>query len=339
MAVRIAVIGNINADFVFRVPRLPVAGETLPGSGFFTAPGGKGANQAVAAARLAAEVTFIGCVGDDDLGIAMVGGLAAEGIDVSRVRVDPASHTGTALIMVEDSGENSIVLASGANLSMTPEDIARHRDVLSASDALLLQQEMSVETVAEAARLGREAGCRVILDPAPAQHAIPNLWRGTDVVCPNETEAQALVPDADTSSVAGALACADRMRGAGVEYAAMKLGDKGCVISGPEGRRHLPAFDIVAVDTTAAGDAFTAGLAVALCEGLGQDQAGVFANACGALAAMGYGAQPSLPTRARVEEMVARGRASAADAPQRASAGVSRQCTRAKRDCTRRGAG
>jgi ribokinase len=166
---------------------------------------------------------------------------------------------------------------------------------------------MRIETVAAAIRLGKEAGCRVILDPAPVQTTIPNLWREPDVVSPNETEALALVPGADTSSVAGALACADRIREAGVGYVALKLGDRGCVISGPEGRTHVPAFAVAAVDTTAAGDAFTAGLAVALCEGLGQNQAGSFANACGALAATEYGAQPSLPMRARVQELLARG--------------------------------
>ncbi|MBD3174659.1 MAG: ribokinase, partial [Armatimonadia bacterium] len=187
MAAKIAVIGNINCDFVFRVPRLPRPGETLAGSGFFTAPGGKGANQAVAAARLGAQVSFVGCVGGDVTGTEMVENLRAEGIDVSRVRTNPGEPTGSALIMVQESGENSIVVAFGANLSITPDDLHAHRDLLQSSDALLLQQEMRLDTVSEAIELGKEAGCRVVLDPAPARESLPEAWPAVDALSPNES--------------------------------------------------------------------------------------------------------------------------------------------------------
>jgi ribokinase len=304
LAAKIAVIGNINCDFVFRVPRLPRPGETLAGSGFFTAPGGKGANQAVAAARLGAQVSFVGCVGGDVTGTEMVENLRAEGIDVSRVRTNPGEPTGSALIMVQESGENSIVVAFGANLSITPDDLHAHRDLLQGSDALLLQQEMRLDTVSEAIELGKEAGCRVVLDPAPARESLPKAWPAVDVLSPNESEAEAILEGLGLRAAASPEETARHLSEQGVPLVALKIGAKGSVITGTGVPASIAGFRVDAVDTTAAGDAYTAGLAVALCEGQSLAEAARFANACGALATTRLGAQPSMPTRQEVEALL-----------------------------------
>ncbi len=304
MAVRVAVIGNINVDFVFRVARMPRPGETLAGDEFLTAPGGKGANQAVAAARLGAEVAFVGCVGDDDLGRAMVRNLAQEGVDVSRVRTAPDAATGTALILVDRSGENTIVVALGANEKLTPAELNSHAGLLAGCDVLLLQQEMSLETVDEAIRLGLEAGCRVVLDPAPARDRLPSRWREVDVLSPNESEADTILDALGSFEVGRAEDRAAAFVEQGVKLAALKLGSEGCVVASEEGIFRVEAFPTVPVDTTAAGDAFTAGLAVALAEGMAPREAARFANACGALATTRMGAQPSMPSRAEVKSLL-----------------------------------
>ncbi len=305
MAARIAVIGNINCDFVFRVPRLPRPGETLAGSGFFTAAGGKGANQAVAAARLGAQVSFVGCVGADTTGADMLSHLRADGVDVSRVRTDPKEPTGSALIMVQDSGENSIVVAFGANLAIGPEHLAEHRELLHNCDALLLQQEMRIETVSEAIRIGKEAGCRVILDPAPAREDLPAAWREVDVLSPNETEAEAILHSLGLDVPTDLEEAAALLRRQGPAAVALKAAARGSVVADSAGAVEAPSFPVAAVDSTAAGDAYTAGLAVALCEGASLVEAARFGNACGALAATRMGAQPSMPTRAEVEKLLA----------------------------------
>ncbi|MGI6350907.1 MAG: ribokinase [Armatimonadota bacterium] len=305
MAARIAVIGNINCDFVFRVPRLPRPGETLAGSAFFTAAGGKGANQAVAAARLGAQVSFVGCVGADTTGADMLSHLGADGVDISRVRTDPKEATGSALIMVQDSGENSIVVAFGANLAIGPEHLAEHRELLQNCDALMLQQEMRIETVSEAIRIGKEAGCRVILDPAPAREDLPAAWREVDVLSPNETEAESILNSLGLDAPSDLEAAAALLRRQGPKAVALKAAARGSFVADGAGAVAVPSFPVEAVDSTAAGDAYTAGLAVALCEGASLVEAARFGNACGALAATRMGAQPSMPTRAEVEKLLA----------------------------------
>ncbi|MBP7560000.1 MAG: ribokinase [Armatimonadetes bacterium] len=304
MAARIAVIGNINCDFVFRVPRLPRPGETLAGSAFFTAAGGKGANQAVAAARLGAQVSFVGCVGADTTGADMLSHLGADGVDISRVRTDPKEATGSALIMVQDSGENSIVVAFGANLAIGPEHLAEHRELLQNCDALMLQQEMRIETVSEAIRIGKEAGCRVILDPAPAREDLPAAWREVDVLSPNETEAESILNSLGLDAPSDLEAAAALLRRQGPKAVALKAAARGSFVADGAGAVAVPSFPVEAVDSTAAGDAYTAGLAVALCEGASLVEAARFGNACGALAATRMGAQPSMPTRAEVEKLL-----------------------------------
>lgn len=305
MAARIAVIGNINCDFVFRVPRLPRPGETLAGSAFFTAAGGKGANQAVAAARLGAQVSFVGCVGADTTGADMLSHLRADGVDICRVRTDPKEATGSALIMVQDSGENSIVVAFGANLAIGPEHLAEHRELLQNCDALMLQQEMRIETVSEAIRIGKEAGCRVILDPAPAREDLPAAWREVDVLSPNETEAESILNSLGLDAPSDLEAAAALLRRQGPKAVALKAAARGSFVADGAGAVAVPSFPVEAIDSTAAGDAYTAGLAVALCEGASLVEAARFGNACGALAATRMGAQPSMPTRAEVEKLLA----------------------------------
>lgn len=305
MAAKVAVIGSVNMDLVVRVPRAPRDGETLRGTEFLTAPGGKGANQAVAAARLGAEVTFIGAVGKDAFGAELLAGLARDGVDTGRVRIRDEAPTGVALILVQDSGENSIVVALGANDSLAPADLQAHEDVLSAADVLLLQLEAPIETVDEAIRLGKAHGCLVVLDAAPPSERYPSRLGEVDVLTPNETEASALLQGARVAGLESARDAALRLLERGPGAVALKLGAQGCLIADPSGVCHVPALGVDAVDTTAAGDAWTAGFAIARAEGLPPEEAGRFANACGALAATRLGAQPSLPAREEVERLLA----------------------------------
>ncbi|MDI9602729.1 MAG: PfkB family carbohydrate kinase, partial [Acidobacteriota bacterium] len=223
---------------------------------------------------------------------------------ISRVRTDPKEATGSALIMVQDSGENSIVVAFGANLAIGPEHLAEHRELLQNCDALMLQQEMRIETVSEAIRIGKEAGCRVILDPAPAREDLPAAWREVDVLSPNETEAESILNSLGLDAPSDLEAAAALLRRQGPKAVALKAAARGSFVADGAGAVAVPSFPVEAVDSTAAGDAYTAGLAVALCEGASLVEAARFGNACGALAATRMGAQPSMPTRAEVEKLL-----------------------------------
>ncbi len=300
MPVKVAVIGSVNMDLIFRVPRSPSDGETLRGHEFLTAPGGKGANQAVAAARLGAQVTFIGAVGSDPFGATLLARLRDEGVATDRARISSNAATGVALILVQDSGENSIVVALGANDTLAPEDLALHTDVLSDADVLLLQLEAPTETVDEAIRLGKAHGCLVVLDAAPPSQRYPSRLGEVDILTPNETEAMALLPGVRISDLDSAREAALALLGRGAAMVALKLGAQGCLLADSSGAVHVPALSVTAVDTTAAGDAWTAGFAIARAEGRPPEEAARFANACGALAATRLGAQPSLPRREEV---------------------------------------
>lgn len=300
----VCVIGSLNMDLVVKAPRLPQVGETLTGAKFATFPGGKGANQAVAAARLGAAVTMIGCVGADAFGTQHLSGLRREGIDVARVRTDAAVATGVAFITVDAAGNNTIVVAPGANMRLRPEDVEAAAGVIASARVLLLQLEVPVEAVMRAARIGREAGALVCLDPAPAAPLPNELWALLDVINPNETEARVLtglpvntIPDAEQAAEALV------RRGAGA--AVIKLGERGSLYLSASGRAHVPAIPVKAIDTTAAGDAFAAALGVALGEGRVLPEAVRFATHTAALKITRMGAQ-SLPTRAEVEEAMTR---------------------------------
>ncbi|MBI4279490.1 MAG: ribokinase [Armatimonadetes bacterium] len=296
----IVVVGSLNMDLVVKVPHLPAVGETVLGGEFATFPGGKGANQAVAAARLGAEVAMVGRVGDDAFGRALRDGLAADGVDVRHVLADPSAHTGVAFILVDAAGRNAIAVASGANMRLSPDDVAAAAEALAGARAVLLQLEVPLECVARAAALARESGALVILDPAPAVPLPASLIRLVDVIAPNEQETEVLT-GIGVRSLPDAARAADALRVRGARAAVIKLGGRGAWVSAPEGERHLPALAVTPVDTTAAGDAFCGALGAALAEGQNLLAAARFANAAAGLSVTRMGAQPSMPRRAEVE--------------------------------------
>lgn len=301
----IAVLGSVNMDLVARVGRMPQEGETLAGDAFFTAPGGKGANQAVAAARLGAVVRMAGRVGADGFGRELLTGLAANGVDVDGIGVDAEQPTGVAMIVVDALGRNSIVAVYGANMACGAAEIDAIRRALRGADALMLQLETPAEVSLAAARYARGIGARVIWDPAPAGQMPDEGFGAADVVTPNQSEAEALTGIAvrDTDS---ALAAARALVAKGAGAAVVKLGEQGAVAATATGWTHFaPPFAVNAVDSVAAGDAFGAGLAVALAEGQTLEGALRFGSAAGALAVTKQGAQDAMPTRADVDALLA----------------------------------
>ena len=303
----IAVLGSVNMDLVARVGRMPVEGETLAGDAFFTAPGGKGANQAVAAARLGASVRMAGRVGADGFGRELREGLAANGVDVGGIGVDGELPTGVAMIMVDAAGRNSIVAVYGANMACGDAELDAVRRALRGADALMLQLETPAEVSLAAARYARGVGARVIWDPAPAGQMPDEGFGAADVITPNRIEAEALTGIAVVDR-ASALAAAAALVAKGAGAAVVKLGEQGAVAATAEGASHFaPPFAVEAVDSVAAGDAFGAGLAVALAEGQALDAALRFGSAAGALAVAKRGAQDAMPTRAEVDALLIRG--------------------------------
>ncbi|MGD9049984.1 MAG: ribokinase [Anaerolineae bacterium] len=306
MTVSIVVVGSLNMDLVIRSPRIPQPGETIIGGEFHTVPGGKGANQAVAAARLGARVSMVGRVGKDAFGGTLLENLAADGIDHDLVVQDGQAATGVALIVVDDNGENSIVVASGANMHLTLADVEAAEAVIAAADVLILQLEVPLECVIRSAELARAHRVKVVLNPAPARPVPARLLSMVDVLVPNESEA-ALLAGLPVGTPSEAMKAARELLGSGVGTVILTLGERGALPAQGREMQVVPAFDVKAVDTTAAGDAFMAGLAVALAEGKGLEEAVRQGNAAGGLAATKLGAQPSLPTRQALEQLLAEG--------------------------------
>ncbi|BAZ20250.1 ribokinase [Kalymmatonema gypsitolerans NIES-4073] len=300
----IIVFGSINIDLVATTPRLPVAGETLLGRDFFKAPGGKGANQAVASARLGIPTYMVGRVGADSFGTELLDSLQASGVQTDNVLVDETVSSGVAMITVDMRGENQILVIPGANGRVNEEDVERLSRLLPEATALLLQFEIPMPAVVAAAKAAREAGVTVILDPAPVQPDVPDeLYPLIDIITPNEVEAAQLVGfpvDGEESATKAAAVLRQR----GVKNAIAKLGAKGVLCATQEESFFIPSFPVHTVDTTAAGDAFNGGLAAALHEGLSLRQAVVWGAAAGALAATKPGAQPSLPERLTFDEFL-----------------------------------
>ncbi len=293
----IIVFGSINMDLVTKSPRLPMAGETLQGYEFFTAPGGKGANQAVAAARLGIPTQIVGRLGDDEFGRQLQRSLQESGVNTDRILVDQAASSGVAVITVDDAGENNIIIVAGTNGRVNHQDIDRLTDLLPGAAALLLQLEIPLPAVIAAAQAARRAGVSVILDPAPAKGDIPpELYPLVDIITPNEIEASQLVGFPVDGQEAAAKASAE-LRQWGVGSVIVKLGDRGVFCATGEETFFVPAFSVQAVDTVAAGDAFNGGLAAALAEGRSLREAVVWGAAAGAISATKAGAQPSLPDR------------------------------------------
>jgi len=304
MPARITVVGSLNMDLVVRAPRMPVPGETLIGSDFRVIPGGKGANQAVAAARLGAQVTMIGRVGNDDFGRAQQRSLAQEGIDVTHVSVDPEEATGIALITLDATGQNSIILAPGANMHLTVAHLEATKQAIADADILICQLESPLEAVTKAIELAHAHGARVILNPAPARPLDTALLRLVDYLIPNESEAT-LLTDIQVADLSSAKEAAINLRERGVNTVILTLGERGALLANDREITHQAGYLVKVVDTTAAGDAFVGGFAVALAEGRPLSDAVRFANAAGALAVTKLGAQPSLPTRQEVEQFLA----------------------------------
>jgi ribokinase len=295
---RILVVGSINMDLVVRVPHSPKPGETVLGSNFETFPGGKGANQAVAAARMDGEVTMVGRVGIDVFGDALIQGLVENKIKTTHVIKDPETPTGVAMIAVSSDGENMIVVASGANYKVSPDDVNNARELMRETDLLLVQLECPLEAVTAAINLANAYGVPVVLNPAPAQPLSRALLANVDVLTPNENELALLSGE---NNIEKAI---QKSKDWGVKNLVITLGANGVRVVTQDIDRHFPAHEITAVDTTAAGDAFNGAMAVALAEGKTLIEAVKYGLAAGALAATKRGAQPSLPTRETVEKFM-----------------------------------
>ena len=294
----IIVFGSINIDLIAKTPRLPFPGETLLGHHFFTAGGGKGANQAVAASRLGITTHLIGRVGGDNFGQELLTSLQSYGLNTDKILIDRSTHSGIAIIAVEDSGQNNIIVIPGANNCINDTDVERLKEILPTATALLLQLEIPLQIVQAAAKLACEAGVKVILDPAPFRSDIPtDFYPLIDIITPNEVEASQLV-GFSVNNPETAVQAAAKLRQLGVNNAIIKLGAKGVVCATADESFFIPAFAVEAVDTVAAGDAFNGGLAAALDVGLPLREAVVWGAAAGALCATKNGAQSAMCDRA-----------------------------------------
>jgi ribokinase len=301
----VVVLGSINIDLVAEVHSVPSPGQTVSAHGFFTAPGGKGANQAVAAARLGAPTTIIGRVGRDDYGEALVQSLKSSGVDVSGVGVDPEAPTGRAFISLAQEGENSIVTVGGANRTVGDAELEILDSILASATVLLVQLEIPLDVVRVALEKANDAGVIAILDPAPARALDDGVLRKCTWIKPNETEASDLTGSRIQTEADG-LRAAKQLRYRGVEHAVVSLGAAGLAYAGPDGDFSMNAPHVEAIDTVAAGDAFNGALAVALLEEKSPREGLEFASAAGALATTRKGAQPSMPGRAELDLFLSR---------------------------------
>lgn len=308
MSAALVVLGSLNMDFVVTVERLPAPGETVLGRDFQMVPGGKGANQACAAARLAGgslAVRMLGRVGYDWFGDRLKAGLSAVGVDVSAVHATKAQATGVALISVDSAGQNSIVVAPGANHALAPSEMEGYRRSFQGARFALFQLETPLAAVAAGLRIAREEGAATMLDPAPARPLDRETLALADILTPNETEALLLLGrKPGRVDVADAPGLTRVLREAGAGAVVLKLGDKGCFYDDGQRQIYQPAFAVAVRDSTAAGDTFNAALAVALCEGRPTEDALRFANAAAAISVTRLGAQASVPLREEVEEFL-----------------------------------
>ncbi len=298
---KIVVLGSLNMDLVVKADRLPVGGETLLGEAFYEIPGGKGANQAVAMARLGAEVHMIGRVGSDGFGKTLLETLKKDGVEVRAVKSIEGISTGVALITLQASAENSIIVVSGANGCLQVEDVELEAASIQTAATFVTQLETPLETVKRGLALAKQAGVFTILNPAPAQILDETILSQVDLLTPNETEL-ALLSNMPTTSLQEVMVAVKVMIQKGVKALVVTLGSEGAYYEDANGiSYHQKAFKVQAVDTTAAGDSFTAALAVALTKGQSIEDALVFASKVGALTVQTLGAQSSLPTLLQVE--------------------------------------
>ncbi|WP_285349947.1 ribokinase [Pseudomonas sp. ME-P-057] len=310
MQAKVVIVGSLNMDLVTRAPRLPRAGETLAGQSFVTVPGGKGANQAVAAARLGASVAMIGCVGDDAYGEQLRAALLAEGVDCQAVTPVSGESTGVALIVVDDSSQNAIVIVAGGNGHVTASVVDSFDALLCQAEVIICQLEVPLDTVGHVLKRGHELGKTVILNPAPASGPLPAQWFAwIDYLIPNESEATALT-GLPVDSTASADAAATALLDAGVSKVIVTLGEQGALYASKSRSEHFPAPKVQPIDTTAAGDTFVGGFAAALADGKSESDAIRFGQVAAALSVTRSGAQPSIPTFAEVQAYAAQGQLS-----------------------------
>lgn len=301
---RVAVVGSLNIDLVVELDRMPQPGETVFGSTLERHAGGKGLNQAVAAARLESDVHMIGAVGDDGSGDWLLDVVRREGIHSDGI-LKVSGTSGTALIEVDAQGENRIIVIPGANDAVSPAAVADHLKSLTAVDVVLTQGEVPIDVMIAAAEVGRKVGAQVIVNPAPVREYPKDLLKYVDVLVPNEHEAHELT-GMPVGNMVDAVEAAQSLQDRGPTCVIITRGDKGAVWSSPDGSGQTAAFKVSAVDTVAAGDAFCGGLAAGIARGLGMAESLRWGSAAGALAATGRGAVPSLPSLAMVTELLER---------------------------------
>ena len=303
MGKKIVVVGSSNTDMIIKVPRLPRPGETVLGGKFSTAAGGKGANQAVAAARAGGDVTFIARIGDNMFGQKAKEGFIKDKINVDYVLTDESEPSGVAMICVDEDGENSIAVASGANSKLSPSDIQKYSEVISSADILVMQLEIPLETVHQAASIASDNDVTVILNPAPAQELSDDLLSHISILTPNESEAE-LLTGIKVDSEEKASKAADVLMDRGVEFILLTMGPRGVYIATAEFKELISGFKVKAVDATAAGDVFNGALAVAIAENKPIREAVSFANAGAALSVTKLGAQPSAPNKEEINKLL-----------------------------------
>lgn len=302
----IVVVGSVNLDFVCTVSRIPSPGETIPGDRFQTFHGGKGANQAVAAARLGADVAMVARVGDDSFGNDLREGLRAASVNTDEVRTIPGTASGVAMIAVDRLGQNSIIVVPGANGELRPQDLDRCLPRLQAAGLLLAQLEVPMETVEALCSIAHRSQVPLMLDPAPARELSPKMLRSVTYLTPNETETAMLSGVGEAELAGGALVeAAETLLARGPANVLLKLGGRGVFLAGADGTRTLvPSFDVAVVDSTAAGDAFNGGLATALMRGLPLRAATQYAVAVAALSVTRAGAQAAMPDAEEVSRFL-----------------------------------
>jgi len=300
---KIVVVGSSNMDLVIKSPRIPVKGETILGGDFIMTPGGKGANQAVAAAKLGAEVYFVAKLGDDIFGRQSLSNFQKVGIHTEYVVQTKEAPSGVALITVDDAGDNVIVVAPGANLKLSPADVKRAESDIASCGAVVAQLEVPLETIEFAAKMANDLKVPFVLDPAPARELGPELLRLVDVLTPNETEAQILT-GIEVTDEESARAASMNLLERGIKAVILTLGGKGFLLADNEETRYVSAQKVDAVDSTAAGDAFTGSLAVGIAENKALLDAALFANYVAALSVTKMGAQSSMPTLQEVESFM-----------------------------------
>jgi ribokinase len=301
---KLVVLGSINADHILNINHFPQPGETVIGKQYTLAFGGKGANQAVAAGRSGADISFIACVGDDDIGERVRKQLASDHIDTQSIEAIKDSTTGVALIFVNAEGENVIGIDAGANKAVTPEYLDRYKQQVIGASALLMQLESPLETVIAAAKIAKDNDTQVILNPAPACELPDELLARVDMITPNETEAEKLTGikvDSNEDAARAAKALHDK----GIATVIITLGSKGVWLSQNGEGKLVAGFRVKAVDTIAAGDTFNGALVTALLEGKPMDSAVLFAHAAAAIAVTRPGAQPSVPWRKEIDDFLA----------------------------------